>query len=209
MFEAFAHQLATPAGIGGRIMGHVLNCANMRVVSAAVHALDPRDGSRVGDVGFGGGLGLRLLLDRVGAAGQVDGIEISATAVARADRRFRPELSAGRLRLRLGSITDLPLPDGALDSVMSVHTIYFVSDLDRAFGELARVTSRTGLVVVGLGDPEAMRRTRYARYGFRVRPVSEVIDRAHHAGLVIAEHARVGSAGSADHLLVARPGGSR
>jgi arsenite methyltransferase len=50
-----------------------LNRGNRRFVSAAVQALRP-DAAVFADVGFGGGAGLKFLLDSVGQSGRVHGV---------------------------------------------------------------------------------------------------------------------------------------
>jgi SAM-dependent methyltransferase len=66
---------------------------------------------------------------------------------------FGDELPTGRLLLHRASIEHLPLGDSSLDGVITVDTLYFVPELDRAFGELARVLNGSGRVVIGIGDP--------------------------------------------------------
>jgi ubiquinone/menaquinone biosynthesis C-methylase UbiE len=53
-------------------------------VAGAVDALGLRDGETAAHIGFGGGTGLALLLDRVGEQGTVHGVDISETILARA-----------------------------------------------------------------------------------------------------------------------------
>lgn len=81
---------------------------------------------------------------------------VSSSMLSLAARRFRRACSQGRLRLHSGSLTDLPLADAQIDALITVNTIYFVPDLDRAFAELSRVLKASGRVVIGLGDPDAM-----------------------------------------------------
>ena len=57
----------------------------------------------------------------------------------RAARRFRDEVTAGRLELHRASMTELPFGPASLDGIIITHTVYFVSDLGRAFAELAEV----------------------------------------------------------------------
>src|SRR5215207_2937185 len=102
------------------------------------------------------GLGIEVLLDRVGAPGQVHAIEVSSAMLNRAARRFRREIANGRLSLHAASFTDLPLADASLDGAITLNTLYFVADLDRAFSELARPLKASGQAVIGLGDPEWM-----------------------------------------------------
>jgi hypothetical protein len=57
----------------------MLNRANQAAVSAAVEALPLTHGDTVADLGFGGGVGLDLLLRHVGTSGHVDGVDASWT----------------------------------------------------------------------------------------------------------------------------------
>jgi arsenite methyltransferase len=201
LLKRLASQLGHPRGGFGRLIARMLNKGNNGTITAAVEATDPQPGQVAADIGFGGGLGLALLLDRVG---QVHGVDISTSMIERARREFRAEVSAGRLRLQQGSLTALPLADGSVHALITVNTIYFVADLPQAFAELARVLASDGRAVVGLADPAAMAQMPFTEHGFRLRPVAEVIDLLGSAGLELADHRRVGEGDHAYHLLVAR-----
>jgi len=199
-----AKQLGHPSGVRGRVVGVVLNRGNRRFVRAAVQALQPDAAAVVADVGFGGGIGLKLLLDSVGPSSRVHGVEISDTMLSQATRRYRRDIAAGRLALHTGSFTQLPFADGALDGVLTVNTIYFIAELDRAFTELARVVGSSGWIVVGVADPDAMARMPFTGHGFHLRPLPEVIDALRGAGLAV-EHRRISQGDDAPHLLIATP----
>ena len=165
-----AKQLGHPHGARGRVVGLALNRGNRGVVNAAVPALHADNDAVVADVGFGGGVGLKLLLDSVGRSGFVHGVEVSDTMLTQAARRYRREVAAGRLTLHNGSLTRLPFADGTLNGVMTVNTIYFVAELQEAFAELARVTAPSGRIVVGVANPETMAKLPFTGHGFRLRP---------------------------------------
>jgi arsenite methyltransferase len=205
MLAALARQLSHPGGLFGRMVAVMLNKGNRGTVTAAVQALDLGVAEVAVDVGFGGGLSLALLLDRVGAIGCVHGVDISSTVLSRAARRYRTACSQGRLRLHAGSLTDLPLGDAEIDALITVNTIYFVPDLHRAFVELSRVLKPSGRVVIGLGDPDAMAAMPVTRHGFALRPVQDVAEALAKAGLTVIDHRRVGVGGDAFHLLIGRP----
>ncbi|MGW5722883.1 class I SAM-dependent methyltransferase [Amycolatopsis sp. NPDC003865] len=201
-FQAgLARQLGHPSDLRGRVVGTMLNRGNREPIVAAVAALGLAGGETALDIGFGGGLGLALLLRK---AGTVHGVEVSATMLDRARRTFRRELAANRLRLHEGPITALPLEDGAAGAVMTTNTVYFVDDLDGAFAEVARVLKPGGTFVLGIGDPETMSRAPlFTEHGFRIRPVADVEAALARAGLDLRRHDRLGVGRVGFHLLVA------
>jgi arsenite methyltransferase len=202
MLAGLASQLGRPTGLRGRLIGNMLNRSNRGEIAMAITALDIPAGAVAADLGFGGGVGLELLLARVGDQGQVYGVDLSPTMVSRASRRFRREVASGRLHVRSGSITQLPLDSKSIQSAITINTIYFIPELELAFVELARVLTRSGRVVVGIGDPDAMARMPMTPYGFRLRPVAEVTAAAESAGLALQDDKRFGHGVGAAHLLV-------
>lgn len=202
MLGGWAAQLGRPTGVRGRLVGIMLNRSNRGTIATAIDALDLQPGAVAADLGFGGGVGLALLLERVGPAGRVHGVDFSPTMVNRASRRFKSDVANGRLHLHTGSITQLPLEDGSIQGAITINTIYFISELGRAFSDLARVIARSGRVVVGIGDPGMMARMPTTPFGFTIRPVDEVVAVAKSAGLDLQDHRRVGQGEEASHLLV-------
>jgi ubiquinone/menaquinone biosynthesis C-methylase UbiE len=204
LLGALAGQLGRPHGVFGRVVvARMLNAGNRAAITGAVEALAPAEGEIVADVGFGGGAGLPLLLARVGVAGRVLGIDISLAMLRRASKRFHRDKA--RLRLQEGSLTALPLGDASVDGIVCVNAVYFVEDLEAAFGEVARVLAPAGRFVLGVADPAAMSHNPVTGFGeFRVRPVETLVSALTAAGLDVAEHRRVGEGDNAFHLLVAR-----
>jgi arsenite methyltransferase len=198
-----AGQLRRPHGLVGHGVGSMLNRANRANITAAIDALAPSPGQVVADIGFGGGLSLGLLLDRVGPAGRVHGVDISLVMLDRARRRHRRSVADGRLVLHQTSMTELPMAAASVHTAMTLNTIYFVPD--HVFAELARVLAPAGRLVVGLGDPVAMAQEPVTVHGFRIRPMADVETALTTVGLTIVDHCRVGSAPDAFHLLVAQP----
>jgi len=203
LWSVVAGQLGRPHGRLNRVVAVALNRGNRPAVAAAVRASEAAPGDVVADVGFGGGSGLSMPLDRVGADGIVHGIEISREMLDRASARNIRHRAAGQLQLSEGSITALPLPDHGVDAAITVNTIYFVADLDEACAELARVLRPGGRLVVGIGDPDVMARLPFTDYGFILRPVDDVIATLRQAGFDLAEHQHLDDIPIPHHLLVA------
>lgn len=199
-----AEQLGNPHGVLGKVVARMLNRANRFAIDAAVEAAEVGSGQAAADIGFGGGVGLSILLRTVGEAGTVHGVEISPDMSARARSRFARDIGTGRLRIVEGALTELPLASASLDAVITVNTVYFIDDLDRACAELARVLRPGGRVVVGIGDPAAMAKMPFTAHGFRLRPVDEVSGALQRAGLAV-EHRQIDRQPIPAHLLIGRP----
>ena len=199
---AGARQLGHPSGWRGRLVGRALNKGNRTLVEAAIGATGVGSGQTGADIGFGGGVGLRLLLDQVGPTGRVHGIDVSTTMVDQAGRAFRDQCAAGTLTLAVGSMTRLPLDADVLDAAITVNTVYFIEDVEAAFRELARVLRPGGRLVVGVADPEAMARMPVTAYGFRLRPIDALTEAMTAAGLTDVRTEPLPGPPVARHLVI-------
>ncbi|WP_405159699.1 methyltransferase domain-containing protein [Nocardia sp. NBC_01499] len=204
VLSTLAGQLGNPHGVLGKGVAFMLNRGNKRAIAAAVTAAAISDGETAADLGFGGGAGLSLLLERVGADGIVHGVELSADMLARARSGYPRETASGRLKLAEGSLTALPLADDTLDAAITVNTIYFITDLDAVCAELARVVRPGGRVVIGIGDPDTMAKLPFTGYGFTLRPVADVIAALAKSGCTVT-HEQLPHPPIPHHLLIARP----
>jgi len=184
LLSAVAGQLGRPHGILSPFVARALNRGNEKAIVAAVDAAQAPRGGVVADIGFGGGVGLQLLLDRIGDDGVVHGIEIADDMLSRAKAKFG---SDRRLRLARGSLTELPLDDGTVDALITVNTVYFISELDGACREFARVLRPGGRAVIGIGDPDVMARLPFTKHGFTIRPVSEIAAALQNSGLQVEQ----------------------
>jgi len=203
--KAVARQLGGPSGPLGSLIARMLNKSNAATVRSAVDALELGGDESVADIGFGGGVGLGILLDSVGAAGRVIGVEPSTDMLARARKVHRDALAGGRLTLHEGTLGDLPLAEGALDAWLTINTVYFVDDLSGAATELRRVLAPGGRGIVGIADPDWMAEMPFTQHGFRLRPVAEVIGVLTAAGMTVDRNQIAGADGPSYNLLVCRP----
>ncbi|MEV5837997.1 methyltransferase domain-containing protein [Nocardia sp. NPDC052112] len=204
VLSTIAGQLGKPHGTLGKGVAFILNRGNKRAIAGAVDAAGIGAGATVADIGFGGGAGLSMLLERVGTNGTVHGFEISPDMLAGAKSKFAAEIDTGRMRLAQGPMTELPLADAALDAAITVNTVYFVPDLAAACAELVRVVRPGGRLVIGIGDPDAMAEMPFTAYGFTLRPVAEIIAALEDAGCTV-DHRQLPDPPIPHHLLVARP----
>jgi arsenite methyltransferase len=107
--------------------------------------LGAQAGERVLDAGCGPGFYVSELLDQVGSAGAVVGVDASPAMLAVAAHRVegRPNVE-----FHESDVTSLPVPDAAFDRALSVQVFEYVEDVDKGLRELHRVLRPGGRVVV-------------------------------------------------------------
>ena len=144
-------RLERPRGFTGRPVGWFLARFNAGLNREAVSRLPLTPDSRVLEVGFGPGVALHLLLERVTRA-TVSGIDPSEEMHRQAARRNRAAVESGRLDLRHGTAVELPWPKGSFDAILSVNNILFWSPRDQSLREVARVLRPGGVFVAGVHE---------------------------------------------------------
>ena len=151
-----ARQYARPSGVFGRfVMAPLLNRINAHSNAAVFDALALDGHCRVLEIGFGGGDLLLKIASRM-TEGTVHGLELSHSMLQRVQARTRAADLDSRIRLHHGSVESLPFTAREFDRVCCVNTLYFWTDLEKSFGEIARVTDVGGLLVLGFGSHTAM-----------------------------------------------------
>lgn len=137
----FAH----PRGLRGILAGRFMRWTNRQRDLAELAGVRP--GDRVLEVGYGPGVLLGLLAERVGD-GRVSGVDPSPEMRDLAARRNRAAIRAGRMDLRLGTAEATGFGDAEFDRVVTVNTVALWPDLEAGLRELHRVTRPGGRVLI-------------------------------------------------------------
>jgi len=140
------------AGLAARIMAR----ANAPAEGEAIARLDPPPGARVLVLGYGPGVGVARLAQRL-PEGFVLGVDPSAAMLKSAARRNRAAIGAGRVRLELAHAHAIPAPAADFDAAIAVNTLQLCEPLAATMLELARVL-RPGGRLVSLTHDWAMAR---------------------------------------------------
>jgi SAM-dependent methyltransferase len=128
-----------PAAAAGASLG----CGNPLAVAELC------EGETVLDLGSGGGLDVILSARRVGATGRAIGLDMTDEMLALA-RRNASDAGLGNVEFLRGTIESVPLPDAAVDVVISNCVITLSQNKPAVFAEIARVLRPGGRV--GISD---------------------------------------------------------
>ncbi|HEV2579943.1 MAG TPA: arsenite methyltransferase [Ktedonobacteraceae bacterium] len=104
-------------------------------------------GEKVLDLGSGGGIDVLLSARRVGPTGFAYGLDMTDEMLALAERN-RQEAGVENVRFLKGYIEDIPLPDGAVDVVISNCVINLSADKGKVLREAYRVLAPGGRFAV-------------------------------------------------------------
>ena len=118
-----------------------LGCGN----PTALAQLKP--GETVLDLGSGGGIDVLLSARRVGPTGKAYGLDMTDEMLALANENKR-KAGAENVEFLKGEIESIPLPENAVDAIVSNCVINLSADKDRVLGEAFRVLKPGGRFAV-------------------------------------------------------------
>lgn len=194
-------QLGRPRGVFGRVLAAALNRENLPLNLHMVGAIDTPPKATVLEVGFGGGVGLDLLLRHLPDA-RITGVERATDMLTLARRRFAAELRAGRLELLAASVEQLPFPDQHFDAACTANCVYFWPDLDAGLRELARVLRPGARLVLAVNPPEVLIAAGFAAQGLNTLRADELAARARSCGFTEVRARRMPDPGRHGSWLV-------
>jgi len=145
--RSVSKQFGKPSGLLGRIVEKGMSKRTAGDAKWTVSLLGIQPGSRVLEIGFGGGVSTQLAANEA-SEGFVAGIDHSRTMVRVASQRNAVAIKAGRIELKQGDAASIPYPDESFDVVFSLHSIYFWTDPLKCLKGVRRVLRPGGSLAI-------------------------------------------------------------
>lgn len=142
-FGAALYSAAEQGELPADAVAASLGCGNPTAVAAL------RPGERVLDLGSGGGIDVLLSARRVGDSGFAYGVDMTAEMLELA-RANAAKAGVTNVEFLQGTIEDVPLPDAAVDVVISNCVINLSVDKPKVLAEIHRVLVPGGRI--GISD---------------------------------------------------------
>ena len=145
-------QVALAVGYSDSDLSLIPGDANMGLSCGNPNALaDLKPGETVLDLGSGGGFDCFIAGPKVGATGQIIGVDMTPEMISKARAglaTYSKTSGLTNVEFRLGEIENIPAPDNSIDVVISNCVINLSPDKDRVWREVARILKPGGRVAI-------------------------------------------------------------
>ncbi|MEH7249540.1 class I SAM-dependent methyltransferase [Neobacillus niacini] len=149
--EFIDHQYKTPKGIIGAFIGEKMVKQHKTETNWSLELMNIQQGDRILELGCGAGYAIKLILEK-SLAEEIVGLDISPTIIRSARIRNKKAIHEKRAKLIQANLKELPFQNEDFNTVFSIQTIYFWSDIAATLSEIFRVLRPEGVVILTFSD---------------------------------------------------------
>jgi ubiquinone/menaquinone biosynthesis C-methylase UbiE len=149
IWQKVTSQFGKPSGFLGSIAGFIMahHASNQERNTWAVDLLDLQLNDNVLEIGFGPGIALEMMSKFV-ASGTIYGIDHSQKMYSLAQKRNQNVITAGRMKLFLGSVLNLPKFNKRIDKVLDVNSFQFWNDPLNSLIAIKKCMNKGGIIAI-------------------------------------------------------------
>mgnify|MGYP005838267431 CR=1 FL=1 len=171
--KIISRQLGHPRGLGGLITSGLMAAGNKQMYSYVLEASEGLTGSRLLEIGFGGGKHIRDIFSKTEVE-TMAGIDISDSMVRTARRKNQIYIKNNKLVLLEGNSSEMPFKSSEFDSVLSLNTMYFWENPLEDLEQILYVLKPGGRFLLAINSKEVMLRNAYRDKYFNFYSKDEV-----------------------------------
>ena len=144
---ALVSQCQKPSGLLGRFTLWRMNASHSKLTDWGLAHISVEKHYTILDVGCGGGRTVSKLAT-MATQGKVYGVDYSEESVAATKQINAQSMESGSVEVRLGSVSQLPFPDGMFDLITAVETHFWWPNLSADMREIFRVLKPGGTLIL-------------------------------------------------------------
>ena len=156
MFQQWlGNQLRHPKGPLSKWVGMYMQKGNDEINLWTIDLLNLDSDKVLLEVGIGNG----STLNRIASNKKVRklyGVDLSDDMIKEAAKLNKKFIENGMIELQQGNVLFLPYKESTIDTVLSVHTIYFWTDIDQGLSDIHRVLKPGGKLFLSITDKSRM-----------------------------------------------------
>ena len=145
--EYLTAQAANPSGFVGGMITKIWSNYFTDLYAWGLTHVDLNSGDTILDVGFGGGSGIKYLLEQNGAD-RIYGIDVSKESLKTATGINQSAVDAGRVLLSLGDVAQMDFENASFDIVIAAQSHIYWEELHEGLKECYRTLNTGGRFLV-------------------------------------------------------------
>lgn len=142
MIKRLTANARKPNGFWGKLMIKKMNAGHYKMTAWALKKIKFPDKGIIVDIGCGGGNCVNILSSITNA--NIVGVDYSALCVKNAIKKNKKAIKDGRVEILQADVVHLPIKSNTIDCAVSVESVYFWNDPDKAFREIKRTLKPGG-----------------------------------------------------------------
>ena len=170
----FSEQAKKPSGLFGRlVMSRVFDLGNIVLNDLMKEQLLIEANDYILEIGSGTGK-LIAEMAKLVDNGFIEGIDLSDTMVALAQKKNKAHISSGKVNIRQGDFESADFGDCCFDKICSANTIYFWSAPDTYIKKIIRLLKPGGKLVLAFEDKQQLEKKPLSKDVFHLYHQDEI-----------------------------------
>lgn len=141
----------TPRGIIGAYIGEKMVRQHKTETNWTLQQMNIHQGDKILELGCGAGYAIKLIFEK-NLAEEIVGLDISPTIIRSARIRNKKAINEKRVKLIQANFNKLPFHNENFNTVFSIQTIYFWTDIPKTISEIFRVLMPKGVIILTFSD---------------------------------------------------------
>lgn len=142
MIKRLTANARKPGGLWGRLMIRKMNAGHYNMTVWALKRIKLPEHGTIVDIGCGGGNCIKLLNSMTKA--KIIGVDYSKLCVRKSVKKNKKAVKDGKIEVFQADVINLPFQNASIDCAVSVESVYFWKEPDKAFSEIRRILKPGG-----------------------------------------------------------------